>query len=386
MTAQADPVIIIGGGQSGLAAARAALTAGLRPVVLHAGADPVGSWPDYYDSLTLFSPARYSALPGMPFDGDPDRYPHRDEVTSYLRRYAQALDAEICTRTRTVAVHARPDGGYLVRTDTGDELAAVGVVAASGSFGNPYLPALPGQGDYGGDLRHVADYRRPEAYDGKRVVVVGAGNSAVQVAYELATHARVTLATREAVRFLPQRIRGRDLHHWLRVTGADRLPRAVLTRLVRHATVLDPGRYQAAVTSGVLPRREMFTRFTPEGVVWSDGTTESIDAIIYATGYRPDLDYLTPLGTLDRGVPGQVAGISTTHPGLVYLGLEFQRSFASNTLRGVGRDAAFVMAALVAAHAGRRPRSSRQRRDTPSGHPWPTSAMKADRATDGAGT
>lgn len=379
MNDQVNSVIIVGGGQSGLAAARAALDAGLRPVVLHSGAEPVGSWPDYYDSLTLFSPARYSTLPGMPFDGDPDRYPHRDEVVDYLRRYADALDVEIRTRTRVIAVRPGDSGGYLVRTDTGDELPAVGVVAATGSFGNPYLPTLPGQSEYTGDLRHVAQYHRPEAYDGKRVVVVGAGNSAVQVAYELTGRARVTLATREPVRFLPQRIRGRDLHHWLRVTGADRLPRPVITRLIRHAAVLDTGRYHDAITSGELPRREMFTRFTADSVVWSDGTTDAVDAVIFATGYRPNLDYLAPLGALNQGVPRHAGGISTTHPGLLYLGLEFQRSFASNTLRGVGRDAAHVMAAL-AAGVDRRSRLTRQVRPAASGAQRSAPPLRSDGA------
>lgn len=372
-------MIIIGGGQSGLAAARAALDAGLRPVVLHAGAEAVGSWPDYYDSLTLFSPACYSTLPGMPFTGDSDRYPHRDEVVDYLRRYANALDVEIRTRTRVVAVRRGRSGGYLVDTDAGDELPALGVVAATGSFGNPYLPTLPGQSGYAGDLRHVAQYRRPEAYDGKRVVVVGAGNSAVQIAYELTAHARVALATREPVRFLPQRIRGRDLHHWLRVTGGDRLPRAVITRLIRRATVLDTGHYHDAITSGELPRRDMFTRFTADGVVWSDGTTEAVDAVIFATGYRPNLDYLAPLGALNQGAPRQMGGISTTHPGLLYLGLEFQRSFASNTLRGVGRDAAHVMAAL-AVRASRRPRLFPQARPAASGAQRSPSPLHRDGA------
>ncbi|MEV1321476.1 NAD(P)/FAD-dependent oxidoreductase [Micromonospora arborensis] len=353
MTPSSEPVVIVGGGQSGLAAAHAALSSGLRPVVLEAGAAPVGSWPDYYDSLTLFSPARYSALPGMAFNGgDPDRYPTRDDAVAYLRRYAGSLDAEIRTGARVTAVHPRPSGGYLVRTDNGDEIAAAGIVAASGSFGNPYLPVLPGQDTYAGEVRHVAHYRRPEPYVGKRVLVVGAGNSAVQVAYELAPHARVTLATRAPIQFLPQRIRGRDLHHWLRVTGADLLPRAVLTRLVRHAAVLDTGVYRDAITSGQLTRRDMFTAFTADGVIWADGTHEAVDAVLFATGYRPNLDYLAPLSTLDNGMPRHIAGVSTTHRGLVYLGLEFQRSFSSNTLRGVGRDASHVVAALPGGETG----------------------------------
>ncbi|MFI7523341.1 flavin-containing monooxygenase [Micromonospora globbae] len=369
MTAQADPVIIIGGGQSGLTAARAALAVGLRPVVLHAGDSPAGSWPDYYDSLTLFSPARYSALPGMAFDGEPDHYPHRDEVVAYLLRYAGTLDAEIRTGVRVTEVHPRAGGGYLIGTDAGEQIAAAGVVAASGSFGNPYLPDLPGRGDFTGDLLHVADYRRPGPYAGKRVIVVGAGNSAVQVAYELAAHAHVTLATREPVRFLPQRIGGRDLHHWLRVTGADRLPRGVLTRLIRHAAVLDTGVYRDALASGQLARRHMFTAFTPDGVVWGDGTIECVDAVIFATGYRPNLGYLEPLGALAHGTPRQVGGLSTSHQGLVYVGLEFQRSFASNTLRGVSRDATHVMRALAAHLSGRRrlPRSAAVPASAPTG-------------------
>ncbi|MFI6066721.1 flavin-containing monooxygenase [Micromonospora sp. NPDC051227] len=355
MTTSAEPVVIVGGGQSGLAAARAALSAGLRPVVLEAGAEPVGSWPDYYDSLTLFSPARYSSLPGMVFDGaDPDRYPSRDDVVAYLRRYSASIDAEIRTGTRVTAVHPRPGGGYLVHTDSGDNITAAGVVAASGSFSNPYLPVVPGGRDaYAGEVRHVAHYRRPEPYAGKRVLVVGAGNSAVQVAYELAPHARVTLATRAPIQFLPQRIRGRDLHHWLHVTGADLLPRAVLTRLIRHAAVLDTGVYRDAISAGLLARREMFTAFTADGVIWADGTDEPVDAVIFATGYRPHLDYLAPLGALVDGMPRHVRGVSTTHQGLVYLGVEFQRAFSSNTLRGVGRDAAHVVAALAGDQSGR---------------------------------
>ncbi|MFI6784662.1 flavin-containing monooxygenase [Micromonospora sp. NPDC050276] len=353
MTTSLEPVVIVGGGQSGLAAARAALSVGLRPVVLEAGVEPVGSWPGYYDSLTLFSPARYSSLPGMAFDGgDPDRYPTRDEVAAYLRRYAGRIDAEIRTGARVAAVLPRPGGGYLVHTDGGDEIATAGIIAASGSFSNPYVPVLPGRDAYPGEVRHVAHYRRPEPYAGKRVLVVGAGNSAVQVAYELAPHATVTLATRAPIQFLPQRIRGRDLHHWLRVTGADLLPRAVLNRLVRHAAVLDAGVYRDAITSGLLARREMFTAFTTDGVIWADGTHEAVDAVLFATGYRPNLDYLAPLGALDDGMPRHVAGVSTTHRGLVYLGLEFQRSFSSNTLRGVGRDASHVVAALSGGESG----------------------------------
>jgi putative flavoprotein involved in K+ transport len=178
--------IVIGAGQSGLAAARALQAHGIRPVVLEAGPEPVGSWPHYYDSLTLFSPAGYSSMPGLDFPGEVGHYPHRDEVVSYLRRYADGLDADIRTSTPVTAVQAHGQTGFLVQTVAGQAWHAAGVVAATGSFGHPYVPALPGQDRFTGRLQHVASYRSPGHYAGERVVVVGAGNSAIQVGYELA--------------------------------------------------------------------------------------------------------------------------------------------------------------------------------------------------------
>jgi putative flavoprotein involved in K+ transport len=348
MTPEAD-VIVIGAGQSGLAAARALLEHGIAPVVLEAGPEPAGSWPRYYDSLTLFSPARYSGMPGLAFPGDPSSYPHRAEVAAYLRRYAVNLGADIRTGSRVTAVEPGGENGFLVRTAAGEAFRAKGVVAASGSFGNPHLPVLPGQDRFTGRLLHVADYRSPHQYAGERIVVVGAGNSAIQVGYELAEVATVTLATRHPVTFLPQIRDGRDLHYWLAITGFDLLPPAWLNRYLGGRTVLDTGKYRHVLETGRIARRPMFTAFGADYVLWPDGTRKQADTVLFATGYRPDLDYLRPLGALDDdGMPRHTGGISTTHPGLVYLGLEFQRSFSSNTLRGVHRDAGHVIPALTA--------------------------------------
>ncbi|HLR84814.1 MAG TPA: NAD(P)/FAD-dependent oxidoreductase [Nocardioidaceae bacterium] len=353
MDTPTDPIVIVGGGQSGLAAAREVRANGLRPVVLEAGARAVGSWPDYYDSLTVFSPAQYSALDGVPFPGDPDHYPHRDEVVAYLERFASSLDGvEIRTRTRVDRVEA--DGrGFVVHTVDGNALHAGGVVAASGSFSNPHEPPLAGRERFTGEVMHVAGYREPTKYAGKRVVVVGGGNSAIQVAHELTAHADVTLATLEPVQFLPQIHNGHDVHYWTDVTGFDRLPPEWLARLVSGPLVSDDGVYGAAYAAGALSRRPMFERFDDDGVIWTDGVREQVDTVILATGYLPSVGYLRGLGALDaNGLPCHTGGISTTHPGLVYLGLEFQRSFASNTLRGVAVDAAYVIPPLVAYAAG----------------------------------
>ncbi|MCH6165234.1 flavin-containing monooxygenase [Pseudonocardia alaniniphila] len=338
--------IVIGAGQSGLAAAHALTARGLRPVVLETGPEPVGSWPHYYDSLTLFSPAAYSTLPGLPFPGDPQRYPHRDEVADYLRRYAATLDADIQTGQRVLEVQT--DGaGFAVHTPT-RTLTTPLLIAATGGFGNPYRPPLPGLDAFTGEILHASEYRSPDRFAGQHVVIVGAGNSAVQIGVELAHHARVTLATRNAVTFVPQRPLGRDLHYWFTAFGIDHLPIGPQLRNKPTVPVFDTGAYRSAINADQPRRVPLFTDVDGARVTWPDGHSEHVDTILLATGYRPDLGYLAKLGALDRtGAPQQLRGLSTTHPGLGYVGIEWQRSLASASLRGVGRDADYVTAHLL---------------------------------------
>ncbi|WP_327110747.1 NAD(P)/FAD-dependent oxidoreductase [Nocardia sp. NBC_01730] len=349
--------VVIGGGQSGLAAAHHLTRRGHRTAILEAAGEAAGSWPRYYDSLTLFSPARYSALPGRRFPGDPDRYPHRDEVIDYLRSYAAGLDTDIHTHTLVETV--THNGRFAVTAGTGAVFTAPRVIAATGSFRSPYLPVLPGQNEFGGQILHASDYRNPAEFAGRRVIVVGAGNSAVQIAAELAAHSEVVLASRMPVKFVPQRPLGRDVHFWFTITGFDATP---LGRLVKQAPtqpVLDGGRYRTSMAAGEPPRKPMFTLLDHDSVVWLDGTRTRVDAIILATGYRPHLPYLAGIGALtDAGAPRHRHGVSTTHPGLGYLGLEWQRTPSSNSLRGVGRDAAYLVRHLQPA-AARLPEQAR---------------------------
>lgn len=348
-------LLIIGAGQSGLAAAYEARRAGLAPLVLEASERPAGAWPGYYDSLTLFSPARYSALPGRPMPGDPDRYPTRDELAAYLTDYARQFGDAIRLGERVERVEPRPGDGLRVTTDAGNEWHAGAVIAASGSFGSPHVPSLPGLDGFEGAVLHARDYTSPAALAGQRVVVVGAGNSAIQIAVELAAQATATLATRAPIRWVDQVHLGRDLHWWLRRTRLDTAP---LSRWLGRlpVSVIDTGIYRAALAAGRPDRRPMFDRLDGHDVVWADGTREHLDALVLATGYRPHLTYLDGSGALgaDRA-PLHKHGVSTTVPGLGYVGLEFQRSFSSNTLRGCARDARHVVAAL-------RPHATRPRR------------------------
>ncbi|MGW0073512.1 FAD-dependent oxidoreductase, partial [Streptosporangium sandarakinum] len=134
---------------------------------------------------------------------------------------------------------------------------------------------------------------------------------------------------------------------WFRLAGFDRLPLA-RAEAPPGSPVLDDGRYRRALREGRYTRRAMFTRLEGDHAVWPDGERERVDAVLLATGYRPNLPYLTDLGALDDGGhPRQRRGLSVTHPGLGYLGLEWQRTPSSNALRGVGADAAYVVGMLA---------------------------------------
>jgi putative flavoprotein involved in K+ transport len=291
----------------------------------------------------------------MPFPGDPENYPHRDEVVDYLRRYAAGLDADIRTGTRVSAV-TRDGGDFVVHTD-GEPLTARAVIAASGGFSKPFRPQLSRIDTFAGTVVHSSDYREPTPFAGQRVVVVGAGNSAVQIATELAQHADVTLATRAPIKFAPQRPLGRDVHFWSAAIGFDHLPIGHLLRTKPSSAVIDPGVYRTAIATGKPDQRRMFTALDGTEVVWADGRREPIDTIVLATGCRPGVDYLDGLGVLDEaGRPRHDRGVAIGQPGLGFVGLEWQRSFASATLRGVGRDADYVVTRLCRAGAAQRRR------------------------------
>jgi putative flavoprotein involved in K+ transport len=347
---QVVDTLVIGAGQAGLAAGYQLQRAGRSFTILEAAAQPGGSWPHYYESLRLFSPARFSSLPGLPFPGDPERYPARDEVIAYLRQYAEHFQLPIVMGARVAQV-ARDSEVFTVQTDDGRTFQARSLIAATGAFHRPYLPQLPGQDAFRGAVLHALAYRDPAAFQGQRVIVVGAGNSAVQIASELAQVARVTLASRAPVRFVNQRPYGRDIHFWWWLTRFDTRPldSAIgmwLNRLAegQGPRVLDTGIYRAALAVGKPDRRAMFTGFTDSGIAWDDGSAEDVDTVIFATGYRPNLAYLAPLGALDAENQAlQRHGVSLTVPGLYFVGISDQRTFASATLRGVGSDAAVVV-------------------------------------------
>ena len=337
--------VVVGAGQAGLAVGHHLAGQG-RSFVVVDGADSIGSaWRSRWDSLVLFTPRRYSGLPGLSFPGDPDGYPGRDEVIAYLERYADTfglpvrLDSAVRSLTST-------NRGFVVGLD-GGQIEADQVVVATGPFQAPRVPA------FAGDLApevfqvHSTGYRRPEEVPEGAVLVVGGGNTGFQIAEELAATHEVHLAVGSRQKPLPQRFLGRDLFWWLTKTGL--IDKSIDTRFGRRASRQD-------ILLGSSPRRlgrlgiELRPRATEASgrvVGFADGGTLEVDAVIWATGYRPDhtwiqLPVMNPEGRVShrRGV--------TDVPGLYFLGLSWQHTRGSALIGWVGDDAEFIAQQIAA--------------------------------------
>jgi len=351
--AEIKDVIVVGGGQAGLVSGYFLNRHNLDYAVLDANKEAGGSWQHYYENLKLFSPARYGELPGLQFPGDPSHYPTRYEVIDYLKQYEATHQIPVERGIRVESV-VWEGGLFAVQTTAGSYYGKT-VISASGPFNTPYVPRLNGQEQFEGTALHSFDYHTPEPYEGQHVVVVGSRDSAMQIAYDLTARARVTMAVRRDLMFMPKYFLGKSILWWLHDTGYDQLPLGLLTRLEGTKRIVGREPYQTALKAGNPAVRPMFTEMTEQGVVWGDGEYEDVDSIIYATGFNPGLEYLRPLGALDEdGYACHHDGVSETVNGLFYVGLFGQRSHASATLRGVGRDARVIaerVATYVRLHA-----------------------------------
>ncbi|WP_419394133.1 flavin-containing monooxygenase [Cytobacillus praedii] len=340
--------IVFGGGQAGLATGHHLQKSKLQFLILESEERAAGSWPKYYDSLKLFSPAQFSSLPGMKIPGDPDRYPTKSEVISYLEDYQKYFNLPIVRNSKVISV-VQENHEFTIQTASGSKYKSKSIINATGSFNNPFTPSIKGQELFMGRTIHSADYLTREAFTNQRVVVVGSRNSAVQIAIELADVSNTTLAVRHPVKIVSQKILGKDLHFWLRIIGFDTFPFWKFGKTVPTSnSVIDSGNFKELLDKGKPDQKQMFTSFYSEGVVWPDGTKEPVDTVIFATGYQSNFPYLLEVEALDvEGNPIHAGGVSTSTPGLYYVGIEGQQSFASATLRGVDSDAGYVVRKLL---------------------------------------
>ena len=333
-------VVVIGAGQAGLAIGPLLARRDRRFVILD-GADSIGAaWRNRWDSLVLFTPRRYDALPGLAFPGDPDGYPTRDEVVAYLEQYAATFELPIELES-TVRSLTRRDGRFLIGLD-GRQLEADQIVVATGPFQSPNVPALADRLEPGVFQVHSADYRRPHEVPPRRVVVVGGGNTGFQIAKELSASHDVHLAIGTRQTPLPQRLLGRDLFWWLTKLGL--LSKTVDSRIgrrARHRDTLIGSRPRELERRFGVDLRPRVVGAAGRTVSFAGGSELEVDAVIWATGYRSDYSWIDVPVLDPLGLPSHRRGV-TEVAGLYFLGLSWQYTRGSALIGWVGDDAEFI--------------------------------------------
>ena len=343
-------VVVIGAGQAGLTMGYYLAQQGRRFVILERGDSVASAWRERWQSLTLFTPRRYSALPGLPFPGDPDGYPTRDDVIEYLERYAETF--ELPTEFNSNVGRLSGKDGRLVLEVNGRTITADQVVVATGPFQTPFIPKLADDLDPDVWQAHSTGYQRPSDVPDETVLVVGGGNTGFQIAKELSAMRKVNLSVGTRQKPLPQRLAGRDLFWWLTKTGL--IHKTVDSRLGQRLKDRD-------TLIGSSPRelkRRYGVELKPRAVAASgrtvrfeDGSGVEVDAAIWATGYRPDYSWIDlPIFDSDgrlrhrRGV--------TDVLGLCFLGLTWQHTRGSALIGWVKEDAEFIAERIEARKRG----------------------------------
>jgi putative flavoprotein involved in K+ transport len=338
-------VVVIGGGQAGLATAAAVQARDIPVTVLDAGPEIGHVWRNRWDSLRLFTPAGCSSLPGLAFPGERDRYPGKEEVADYLRSYAARFHLDVRTSVRVDRVIADRDG-FAVGTTQG-AIRTQHVVVATGPFQTPVVPPVAAGLGAATVQVHSAAYRRPSDLPDGPVVVVGGGNSGAQIAAELAATHQVQLAVGTPPRRLPQRFAGRDLFWWLTRAGLLAVPGdSRVGRRMQERELLIGSSARSLRRLGVILRPRLVAA-EGDAVRFADGARSGVRAVVWATGYRRHHGFIDIPGIRDRNGVLIQHGVRTLFPRLYAVGQPWQRDRGSALLGFVGRDAAEI-ADLVA--------------------------------------
>ena len=353
--------IIIGAGQAGLATGYHLQRLGEPFTILDGNARLGDQWRSHWDSLRLYSPAKYDGLPGLPFPGEPWHYPGKDEVADYLASYAAHFRLPIRHNARVDRLE-RLDGQWVVTVGQ-DRLIVDNVVVATGTFGRtPYLPDFAVDLDPAIRQLHSSEYQRPGQLKDGPVLVVGGSHSGTDIAYEVAQTHPTILCGRDPgqVPFTPGKPSQAFfwplmLFAWRHVlTRRTPMGRKEMGHVRYHGGPMIRVKRADLLARGVerVPARVTGTQ---NGMpMLADGRVLDVANVVWATGFRQVFDWIkVPVAGAD-GWPREYRGVAEDAPGLFFCGLSFQYAFSSMVLPGVGRDAEYVARRIAArTHADR---------------------------------
>lgn len=358
-TTERFEVLVIGGGQAGLATGYHLARRGLSFVILDAN-DRIGdSWRKRWDSLRLFTPARYDSLLGMAFPAPDHSYPTKEETGAYLERYASELDLPVRTGVRVDRLSK--DGDRFVVTAGDMRLEAGNVVVATGAYHTPRIPPFAPDLDPAILQMHSNQYRNPSQLREGGVLVVGAGNSGAEIAMELSRHHQTWLSGRDTGQeptragSLPDKLltpliwfvasRVVDVRNPIGRKVRDRFldpPRGIPLGRVRRKDILAAGIERVPRTTEVRDGRP----------VLDDGRVLDVSNVIWCTGFVPDFSWIDLPIFEENGYPAHNRGVVESQPGLYFMGLLFLSTLSSALVGGVRRDAEHIARHLMSTHSG----------------------------------
>ena len=349
--------VVVGGGQAGLAVGYHLARLGPRFVILEANRSVGDCWRERFDSLRLYSPARYDGLPGFGFPAPPWSFPTKDDVADYLESYVERFSLPVSTGVQVESL-SREGDRYVLRA--GDRsFEADQVVVASGTFQSPVTPAFANELDPAILQFHSDDYRNPSQLSEGPVLVVGASHSGGDIAFEVASRHSTVLSGRVHGE-VPFRIEGRPARVVMRVLWF--VANRVLTMQTPIGRKVCP---EVRAGGGPLLRVKLadleaagveHTESRVAGVqggkpVLDDGRVLDVANVIWCTGFGKDVSWIDMPVIGGDGWPEQKRGVVTSAPGLYFVGLPFLNAFGSMLIGGVGRDAEHV-AKHIADRAG----------------------------------
>lgn len=340
--------LVIGAGQAGLATGYHLRLKGLKFRIVEQSGRIGDSWRKRYDSLTLFTPRAFSALRGSSLAGDPDGYPSRDEFAAYLEDYARQWQLPVSTAVRTVEM-SKDGANFLAKLSDGNVALSTSVVIATGGFQQPARLAIGSAFDASVVQLDTESYQNPASAPRGRILVVGDGASGRDIAVELASTHEALLAVGKPRRLFPERIFGRNVWWWLKTLGLMRAPaRTLVGRTMQRADPF-PDRRRNLSALRIEGVRVMPRLVAAEGrdALFADATRVEIDAVVWAVGYRDDLDWLQIADAKDsQGMIVQTEGVSPV-PGLFFVGRPWQRNRASALVMGVSDDAEAIVGRIA---------------------------------------